>query len=123
MRAAIENSRAHWRVVALALVAVGIAGCSSEVSRFDDNPFANPYAAKPRSEVTSSTYIAQPVQPAPSARIESQPLPQPYQSQPYQSQPYQPPPYQPPPYQAQPYQPPPYQAQPYQPLPPPPGRQ
>ena len=113
MRAAIENSRAHWRVVALALVAVGTAGCSSEVTRFDDNPFANPYAAKPRNEVTNSTYVAQPVQPAPSARIESQPLPQPYQPQPYQSPSYQPPPYQPPP----------YQAQPYQPLPPPPGRQ
>ena len=82
MRAAIENSRAHWRVVALALVAVGTAGCSSEVTRFDDNPFANPYAAKPRNEVTNSTYAAQPLQPAPSARIESQPLPQPYQPQP-----------------------------------------
>jgi len=75
MRAPVEFSRASLRVLAAALVAVGTAGCSSEVTRFDDNPFANPYASKnaPPSEVTGSAPAAQS---APSGRIETQPLPQ-----------------------------------------------
>jgi murein DD-endopeptidase MepM/ murein hydrolase activator NlpD len=75
MRPPVEISRASLRVVAAALVAVGAAGCSADVSRFDDNPFANPYASKnsPPRETTGS---AAPIQSAPSSRIESQPLPQ-----------------------------------------------
>lgn len=75
MRAPVEISRASLRVVAAALVAVGTAGCSADVTRFDENPFASPYASKnsPSSEVTGA---APPTQSAPSGRIDSQPLPQ-----------------------------------------------
>jgi len=75
MRAPVEISRASLRVAAVALVAIGTAGCSGEVTRFDENPFSSPYASKnaPPSEVTGT---APPVQAAPSGRIESQPLPQ-----------------------------------------------
>src|SRR5262249_45400523 len=64
----------RFRIAALALIALSIAGCSADVSRFDDDPFANPYKSQARrSEVTGSGQVTQPV---PSSRIESQPLPQ-----------------------------------------------
>jgi murein DD-endopeptidase MepM/ murein hydrolase activator NlpD len=72
MRGPVEISRAPWRV-AIALIALGFAGCSSEVTRFDDNPFANPFKDTPPREVTGS---APAVQSAPSGRIDAQPLPQ-----------------------------------------------
>jgi murein DD-endopeptidase MepM/ murein hydrolase activator NlpD len=103
MSAPAETARAPWRVVAAALVAVGTAGCSSEVTRFDDNPFANPSARRsPPSEVTGAA--TPPTSPAPTGRVEAQPLPQPsYQSQSpsYQSPAYQPLPPPPSPYQQQ----------------------
>jgi len=76
----VEISRAHWRV-AIALIALGLAGCSSEVTRFDDNPFANPFRDTPPRDASG---LAPMVQSAPSGRIEAQPLPQ---TQPYQSLP------------------------------------
>lgn len=81
----VEISRAPWRV-AIALIALGLAGCSSEVTRFDD-PFANPFRDTPSREVTGS---APTVQSAPSGRIEAQPLPQTqsYQALPPPSDPY-----------------------------------
>jgi murein DD-endopeptidase MepM/ murein hydrolase activator NlpD len=72
MRGPVENSRAPWRV-AIALIALSLAGCSSEVTRFDDNPFANPFKDTQPREVTGSAPAAQS---APSGRIEAQPLPQ-----------------------------------------------
>ena len=69
MRSALERSR----IAAVVLIASSIAGCSADVTRFDDDPFGNPYKSQARrSEVTGSG----PAQPAPSSRIESQPLPQ-----------------------------------------------
>jgi murein DD-endopeptidase MepM/ murein hydrolase activator NlpD len=52
----------------LALVSVGIAGCSDDTSRFKDNPFANNSGP----EMTGSI---QPGQGAPAGRVESRPLP------------------------------------------------
>jgi murein DD-endopeptidase MepM/ murein hydrolase activator NlpD len=72
MRRLVEISRAPWRV-AIALIALGLASCSSEVTRFDDDPFGNPFKGTPPREVTGS---ASAVQSAPSGRIEAQPLPQ-----------------------------------------------
>jgi murein DD-endopeptidase MepM/ murein hydrolase activator NlpD len=72
MRGPVEISRAPWRV-AIALIALGLVGCSSEVTRFEDDPFANPFKDTPPREVTGS---ASAVQSAPSGRIEAQPLPQ-----------------------------------------------
>jgi murein DD-endopeptidase MepM/ murein hydrolase activator NlpD len=76
----VEISRVPWRA-AIALIALGLAGCSSEVTRFDDNPFANPFKDAPPREVTGS---APAVQSAPSGRIEAQPL---TQTQSYQALP------------------------------------
>ncbi len=54
------------RLVALGFVGLAAAACSQESGRFAD-PFANPFQSRP-AEVTNS------VTPAPSARIETQPL-------------------------------------------------
>jgi murein DD-endopeptidase MepM/ murein hydrolase activator NlpD len=69
---ALSGSYSWPHVVALALVAVSAAGCSSETSRFNA-PFSNPFASNsaPASDVTGSVHSAAPV-----ARVESQPLPQ-----------------------------------------------
>jgi murein DD-endopeptidase MepM/ murein hydrolase activator NlpD len=63
-----------YRIVALALIALSVAGCSN-ATRFDDNPFANPYSAKGeprRGEATGSAAMGYPPS---SSRIEGQPLP------------------------------------------------
>ena len=59
------------RVAILALTAIAVAGCSNS-SRFDSNPYAT-NNRQPQQEVTGS--IA--ARPAPSGRVESQPLPAP----------------------------------------------
>jgi murein DD-endopeptidase MepM/ murein hydrolase activator NlpD len=65
-------SRLGLRVSLLTLIAVGFAGCSSDVTRFDSNPFAS-RGAPASSEVTGSI----PRGPAaPTGRVESRPLPQ-----------------------------------------------
>jgi murein DD-endopeptidase MepM/ murein hydrolase activator NlpD len=66
MRSRVEKPH----VVAFTVIALGVAGCSG-ATRFDEDPFANPYASKP--EPRRNDLAAQP---APSNRIESQPLPQ-----------------------------------------------
>ena len=58
------------QVAVLALVSAGIAGCSGEVSRFNDNPFADNNGP----EMTSSI---QGGQVAPVGRVESRPLGEP----------------------------------------------
>jgi murein DD-endopeptidase MepM/ murein hydrolase activator NlpD len=74
MRNLVEpsRSRALSRVAVLALIAAGAAGCSSDVSRFNESPFAARKAPQP-SEVTGSVQPA----PAPAHRVEAQPLPAP----------------------------------------------
>jgi murein DD-endopeptidase MepM/ murein hydrolase activator NlpD len=53
-------------------VAIGAAGCSSEISRFGENPNSNPYPAR----ASSRQPAAAPIAPTRSAAVESQPLPQ-----------------------------------------------
>src|SRR6266404_3240709 len=56
----------------LCAVAIGAAGCSSEISRFGESPNSNPYAAR----ASSRQPAAAPIAPTRSAAVESQPLPQ-----------------------------------------------
>jgi murein DD-endopeptidase MepM/ murein hydrolase activator NlpD len=63
----------------LCAVAVGAAGCSSEISRFGESPNSNPYAARASSRQSAAAPIqpaAVPIQPTRTAAVESQPLPQ-----------------------------------------------
>jgi murein DD-endopeptidase MepM/ murein hydrolase activator NlpD len=65
------RSRLCARVAVLALIAAGAAGCSSDITRFNDSPFSNSMAARsgaPPADVTGSV---------PSGRVESTPLPAP----------------------------------------------
>src|SRR6185295_10506765 len=64
------------RVTFVALLALGTAGCSGDVSRFSDDPFSNPYAAHkgPPREVTGS--FSPP--PVPVAPVQAQALPAPH---------------------------------------------
>src|SRR5262249_37345393 len=61
------RSRLWPRAVALALIAVGAAACSSETTRFNDNPFA--------SRNPDATGSIPQTQGAPGSRVESAPLP------------------------------------------------
>jgi murein DD-endopeptidase MepM/ murein hydrolase activator NlpD len=54
----------------MGILAAGLAGCSSESTRFGDTSFANPFASKKTAEVTGSV-------PAQAGRITAQPLPPP----------------------------------------------
>src|SRR6267143_1282007 len=63
----------------LCVVAIGAAGCSSEISRFGENPNSNPSAARASSRQPAAAPIqpaAVPIQPTRTAAVESQPLPQ-----------------------------------------------
>ncbi len=88
----------------LCAVAIGAAGCSSEISRFGENANSNPYAARPSSRQPAAAPIqpaTAPIQPTRTAAVESQPLPQaqsansPYAPQ-YAALQYEPPQYAPP---------------------------
>jgi murein DD-endopeptidase MepM/ murein hydrolase activator NlpD len=59
-------------------VAIGVAGCSSEVSRFVENPNGKPSAARASSNQPPPAYQPPPapIQPTRVAAVESQPLPQ-----------------------------------------------
>jgi murein DD-endopeptidase MepM/ murein hydrolase activator NlpD len=74
MRAVVKTSGRQWsRLALLGAVAVGVAGCSSDTTRFG-NPNSNPFEARsapPSYERTGS------VQPVPSSHIAAQPLPPP----------------------------------------------
>jgi murein DD-endopeptidase MepM/ murein hydrolase activator NlpD len=69
------RSRLGLRVSILTLIAVGFAGCSSDVTRFSDPPFSSPYASRnaPSGDVTGSISRGPS---APTGRVESRPLPQ-----------------------------------------------
>jgi murein DD-endopeptidase MepM/ murein hydrolase activator NlpD len=75
------------RVSVLTLIAVAFAGCSSDVTRFDSNPFAS--SNTPPADMTGSVSRA----PAsPTRRVEARPLSQPAYSPPSQSDHLPPPP-------------------------------
>jgi murein DD-endopeptidase MepM/ murein hydrolase activator NlpD len=66
--------RARSRLVVLTTIAAGLAGCSSEATRFSDNRYNdNRYAAQPASQPEPMGAAAMP----PSSRIEQAPLPPP----------------------------------------------
>lgn len=78
MPASVVSSRAWiWtRAVAIAMVAIGVAGCSDS-GRFEvDNPFTTPSASRPSQDVTGSVSHR-----APTSRISSAPLPAPSRPQ------------------------------------------
>jgi len=69
----VPRSRLGLRVSILTLIAVGIAGCSSDVTRFDSSPFSRSSAsnnAQGSGEVTGS------IRRAPDGKVIAQPLPQ-----------------------------------------------
>ena len=68
-RVEVPRSSPGLRVSLLTLVAVAVAGCSSDVTRFNESPFAS-RSAPAASEVTGS------IPAAPAGRVERQPLPQ-----------------------------------------------
>jgi len=117
--AVLGRSRAISHTGLLAIIAAALAGCSGEVTRFNnsDNPLGNPYAAR-SAQPTSATSAVPPAQPTSVARVDSQPLPPPpapgatYAAPQYRQPAYSPPPYAPsppPPPSAQPaYSPAPY---------------
>ena len=75
MRSIVEpaRSRALSGIAVAALLAAGVAGCSTDMSRFNDGPFAS--RAAPQQEVTGS------VQTQPTGRVETQALPPPPRTQ------------------------------------------
>jgi murein DD-endopeptidase MepM/ murein hydrolase activator NlpD len=73
MRAVVKTTGRPWsRLAMLGALAVGVAGCSSDTTRFG-NPNSNPFASRSPapSEVTGSVHAA------PTSRIAAQPLPPP----------------------------------------------
>jgi murein DD-endopeptidase MepM/ murein hydrolase activator NlpD len=74
MRSPVSRPRPFARAAAISLVAAGVAGCSADTSRFLDNPFSSPLAA--RSGAAPSDHTAS----VPSGRVDTQPLPAPSQS-------------------------------------------
>ncbi|MCC6948934.1 MAG: peptidoglycan DD-metalloendopeptidase family protein [Bradyrhizobiaceae bacterium] len=65
MRSKHLRSRPYQFALALGLIGAAVAGCSQDTSRFNDDPFTNPFSS--RNDVTSSTGSRP-------ATIESQPL-------------------------------------------------
>lgn len=64
---------------ALSVAAIGVAGCSSEMSRFSENPNGNPYTARAPSYQPAPAPMQPtpvPMQPTRAAAVERQPLPQ-----------------------------------------------
>lgn len=62
--------------LAVAAVALLVAGCSSESSRFNESPFSNPFASNRPSGNQDVTGSINAPRSAPSSRIETRPLPQ-----------------------------------------------
>jgi murein DD-endopeptidase MepM/ murein hydrolase activator NlpD len=65
-----SRGRTQLQIAALALIALSATGCTSDVSRFDSNPFAS-RSAPPAAEVTGSVRSTPA---APAGRVESRPL-------------------------------------------------
>src|SRR5262249_30079400 len=68
-----QSSRARGliRLAPIALIASGLAACSSDISRFHDDSLSNPYASRP--PANSNVAAAQPS----SGRVDARPLPPP----------------------------------------------
>jgi murein DD-endopeptidase MepM/ murein hydrolase activator NlpD len=71
MRTLVSRPRPFARAAAISLVAAGVAGCSADTSRFLDNPFSSPLAARSGSAPADHTASV------PSGRVDTQPLPAP----------------------------------------------
>src|ERR1700693_1866874 len=74
MRAIVEScrSRGPLPLVLIALIASGLAACSSDATRFGDSPLSNPYASRP----PANNNVAS-TQPAPNNQVDTRPLPPP----------------------------------------------
>jgi murein DD-endopeptidase MepM/ murein hydrolase activator NlpD len=75
MRAFVESCRLRGSLplVLMALIASGLAACSSDVARFNDGSLSNPYASR----APANDNVAAAAQPAPSGRVDARPLPPP----------------------------------------------
>jgi murein DD-endopeptidase MepM/ murein hydrolase activator NlpD len=75
MRAFVEScrSRGSLPLVLIALVASGLAACSSDVARFNDGSLSSPYASRP----PANDNMAAAAQPAPGRQVDARPLPPP----------------------------------------------
>jgi murein DD-endopeptidase MepM/ murein hydrolase activator NlpD len=75
MRAFVEScrSRGSLSLVLIALVASGLAACSSDVARFNDGSLSSPYASRP----PANDNVAAASQPAPGRQVDARPLPPP----------------------------------------------
>src|SRR3979490_2315640 len=71
-----SRSRIVSRIALLAVISAGLAGCSSDFSRFEGGP----YASRPQAATEAPGSIRQ--QSAPTGRVESSALPPPAPSQP-----------------------------------------
>jgi murein DD-endopeptidase MepM/ murein hydrolase activator NlpD len=77
MGAFLESCRPRGliRLAPIALIASGLAACSSDIARFNDGALSNPYASRPPSSSMAAA------QPAPdSGHVDAQPLPPPPRS-------------------------------------------
>jgi murein DD-endopeptidase MepM/ murein hydrolase activator NlpD len=74
MRALAKSCRARGslQLALVALIASGLAACSSDIARFNDNALSNPYASRP--PANSNVAAAQP---APTGQVDARPLPPP----------------------------------------------
>jgi murein DD-endopeptidase MepM/ murein hydrolase activator NlpD len=66
-RVAFLEGRALPRLALTALALIWLAGCSADVSRFDQNPFSNPFGGSPTAQATPSSA-------APAGQVSSAPL-------------------------------------------------
>jgi murein DD-endopeptidase MepM/ murein hydrolase activator NlpD len=65
-----SRARVTSRLAAVAVISAGIAGCSSDIGRFNENPFTGTVAAK-----APPAPVAPAAQSYPVSRVQSQPLP------------------------------------------------
>jgi len=67
----LRRARALMRLAPIALIASGLAACSSDLARFNDESLSNPYASRP--SANSNVAAAQPA----SGHVDARPLPPP----------------------------------------------
>jgi murein DD-endopeptidase MepM/ murein hydrolase activator NlpD len=77
MGAFLESCRARGliRLAPIALIASGLAACSSDLARFNDGALSNPYASRPGAN--GNMAAAQPAPPPAAGSIDTRPLPPP----------------------------------------------
>jgi len=71
---ALQRSRPWSCFVCVAVISAGVAGCSSDATRFND-PLGNPFASRNSAPAADVTGSIPPAQAAPVSRIETRPLP------------------------------------------------